>query len=207
MTTHDGAATRRDAAALISVGFGFPGMRKTGLPGFSGAFGFGAIAELAVLDRWNPGTGNPETSAIDFLEVGANSQPNDDSPLQLAERAADRAAAAANLAAPDPVQSTNPVDDPEERLAIFRAVSNIVTTRSDVFLAWLVLRGYDPEPTERIPVTGTGNVALQQMDLQDTPFRPAYESRWLAVLDRSNVRRPTDRARVVLLIELPRATP
>ena len=46
----------------------------------------------------------------------------------------------------------DPVDDPEERNRIFEALSNVTSTRSDLFLAWFVVRGYDPDQIERIPI-------------------------------------------------------
>ncbi len=97
----------------------------------------------------------------------------------------------------------NPANDAEEYLALFRAVSNIVSTRSDVFMATFVIRGYDPDVIESIEIPG-GN-ALDAMN--DPAFRPAYESRWLVVFDRSNVRTPSDRPRVLLRMELPNAVP
>ena len=44
------------------------------------------------------------------------------------------------------------IDDPEERLAIYRAISNIVTTRTDVYIAWFVLRSYHPDIIEGVTV-------------------------------------------------------
>lgn len=97
----------------------------------------------------------------------------------------------------------NPSNDAEEQLALFRAVANIVSTRSDVFMATFVIRGYDPDVIESIEIPG-GN-AIDAMN--DPAFRPAYESRWLVVFDRSNVRSPSDRPRVLLRMELPSAVP
>lgn len=96
----------------------------------------------------------------------------------------------------------NPANDAEEQLALFRSLANIVSTRSDVFMATFVIRGYDPDIIESIEVNGD---ALDAMN--DPLFRPAYESRWLVVFDRSNVRSPIDRPRVLLKMELPSAVP
>ncbi|MFU8829795.1 MAG: hypothetical protein ACNA8P_10235, partial [Phycisphaerales bacterium] len=60
----------------------------------------------------------------------------------------------------------NPANDAEEQLALFRSIANIATTRSDVFMATFVLRGYDPDVIESIEVPGgTGGAgALQAMN-------------------------------------------
>ncbi len=93
-----------------------------------------------------------------------------------------------------------------ERLALFRALANIVETRSDVFITWMVLRGYDPDAIEEIEINDVNeDDALDAMD--DPLFQPAYESRWLMVFDRSRVRRPTDQPELLFRIELPRAAP
>jgi hypothetical protein len=157
--------------------------------------GFSSTGELAVLDTWdgaNPG--QLTTAATRWMQLAspASITSSDGAPLEMVTDYAD--------------PSYNPIDDPEERLALYRAVSNIVTTRSDVFLAWFVIRGYEPAVIERIPITGdTVQDRLRAMD--DETLRPAYESRWLVVFDRSNVRRPTDRPNVLLQVELPRSTP
>ncbi len=97
--------------------------------------------------------------------------------------------------------SYDPDNDQEERLAFYRMVSNIVSTRSDVFTAWFVIRAYDPEAVEAIEVLTTPN----SEDLRDLfeDLRPSFETRWIAVFDRSGVRKPTDRPRILLLAELP----
>jgi len=110
----------------------------------------------------------------------------------------------------------DPIDDPEERMAIYRAISNIASTRSDVFIAWFVLRGYDPDLIDTIAVPGGNNPNLE--DAQNAmngltgtpdsfPLRPTYESRWLVVYDRSNCVKPTDRPRILMQVELPPAKP
>ncbi len=183
--------------------------------GAPAAPGFANIGELAILDEWDPTTGNPVGMNDQFLALAdplapGGPLPHDLVPLQVHERTLDFISDPANAMTPT-ARSFNPADDPEERLAIFRAISNIVTTRSDVFIAWFILRGYNPDVVERIPTTGTGTTALRSMDPSTQPdvprFEPAYESRWLVVFDRSNIQRPTDRPNVLLKVELPRAVP
>ncbi len=103
----------------------------------------------------------------------------------------------------------NPTDDAEERLTILRALSNIVSTRSDVFIATYVVRAYRPEEIIQITIPGgTGNQGnLSAMDNTDTPFQPVFNERWLVVFDRSNVRKPTDRPEILLQQRLPATSP
>jgi len=167
--------------------------------------GFVTAGELAILDQWQPNTGNPQSSAVGFMELGADNQPSDHIPLEMWSDFPDDGT--------DPLEflaygntDYEPVDDAEERLALYRAVSNIVSTRSDVFITWFVIRGYDPDIIESIPVEGA-TMSAAQTAMNSDEFLPTYESRWLCVLDRSNVRSPVDRPRVLLLAELPSARP
>ncbi len=146
--------------------------------------GFASLGELAILGQWDvDGRVTNQASMRGFLELADGG--ND--PGYPIERHVDYAAG-----------TYNPVDDPEERLAIARAVSNIASTRSDVYIAWFLLRGYDPDTIESIPVSGDPLDSLNHED-----FKPEYESRWLAVYDRSNMTGPLDRPELLLLIELP----
>ncbi len=159
--------------------------------------GFVSTGELAILDRWEPSTpGIVVDGAPSWLHLADrnNAIGDDGPPWEMVKDYAD--------------PSYNPINDVEERLALYRAVSNIVTTRSDVFLAWFIVRGYEPAAIEQIPIKGASdNDRLEAMDDTSVPLRPAYESRWLVVFDRSNVRRPTDRPEVLFKVELPRAEP
>jgi len=166
--------------------------------------GFVSTAELAVLHQWDPSTRALRTDSAQrfFATLGADMQQMSGPELEL-ERYDD-----AGVAEPG-VLPTAVIDGVEERLAIYRAVSNIVTTRSDVFIAWFVIRGYDPEIIESITVdSGISDPAERVRTAMNNPdFRPTYDSRWLAVFDRSKVRLPTDRPEVLLLVELPPVRP
>lgn len=103
-----------------------------------------------------------------------------------------------------------PVDGPEERLALLRGIANTVSTRSDVFIAWILLRGYDPDVIESINVAAPGitpDDLTASSAMNNAKFGPRVETRWLAVFDRSKIRKPTDRPELLLLVELPSATP
>ncbi len=161
--------------------------------------GLVAAGELAVMGQWGP-DGSVVSSNSGFLELGANGNPNDAIPLDL------RAIATGFEA----------IDDPEERLALYRALANIVSTRSDIFTAWYILRAYDPLDIESITIdTSIANTDEKIVDLMNpgSPFTPnpgdhrglvpTFERRILVIFDRSNVRNPTDRPRILLQVELP----
>jgi hypothetical protein len=168
------------------------------------SYGFASIGELATLHQFDSAGAVPDpvtkgSGVFDgFMSIGADgihspvtNVPTDPHPFDLT---------------PHEITEYNPSDDPEERLAMFRALSNIVTQRSDVYIAWFVLRGYSPDVIEQIPTDGNSSVDIENaMNLPE--FRPAYETRWLAVLDRSNVRTPLDRPELLMLVELPNTSP
>lgn len=191
---------------------GLPGMRTpatnaTGPQERPRSGGFGSLGELAVFGGWDPLTGRPSATSPEqagMLILGSNGQPDTTMPLDM------RNALTGNDSPPIAIMdSYEASDDPEERLALFRAVSNIATTRSDIFTAWFVVRGYAPADIEAVRVDqGSGDSALSTYfnggGAENRPaLRPAFEQRWLAVFDRSNVRSPTDRPKVLLLTELP----
>lgn len=190
---------RRNQAGVVDrdVLTGLQGLRTQALA--NSQTGFVSSGELAILDRWDPATGNPMPNTGGFAQLGSNGL-NDRAPQSPFDRRFARGMADAFAPGVTP-----PIDDPQERLALYSAVSNTVSTRSDVFTAWFVIRGYDPEAIEAIRVPGppTDAELKQYMGM----LRPKFEQRWLAVFDRSNVRRPTDRPRVLLLVELPIDSP
>jgi len=169
------------------------------------SLGFVSNGELATLGLWNvirDGNFDPTIQNMGFLELGGNGQANEQIPLDI------RPAAFGYEAG----------DDPEERLAIFRAISNIVSTRSDIFTAWFILRAYDPKDIEAITIPldieGDENAIVSLMNpgnpnalpgvSRDNPgLLPSFERRLLVIFDRSNVTRPTDRPRILLQVELP----
>jgi hypothetical protein len=147
--------------------------------------GFATAGELAILDQWQA---SDITGTNGFGALGKDTTADSGPPADVW-----------------PTGLNDPTDDPEERLALYRAVSNLVSSRSDVYIAWFVIRGYDPDTIEGIKVNQGQEVSAMEND--DPEFAPAYESRWLVVYDRSNVKRPTDRPRVILQAELPSAKP
>ncbi len=80
-------------------------------------------------------------------------------------------------------------DDYDEQFALYNGVANSLTTRSDVYAIWFVMHGYARDDVE----------GLRPQD----PMTPSVARRYLIIVDRSNVRRAGDRARVLLFDELP----
>lgn len=91
----------------------------------------------------------------------------------------------------------------DEHYAILRQLANVIETRSDVYIATYVLRGYDPNVIRQVRLQGDVNETLRHPLLQT----PAYETRRLVVYDRSNVEVASDRPRVLLSVELPSSRP
>ncbi len=184
----------------------------TNIPNFrqrgsrSPEFGLTSVGELGAMARWNttptvePVPGSLENAG--FAYVGANTTVEKGVPfgrpgVPTSHVFDDGGAVTYRL-----------TDGPEERAALLRALSNVVSTRSDVFIAWFVLRGYDPDVIESIPVSGNPpNLTDVRNAMKDERFRPTVDTRWLVVYDRSNVKRPTDRPKVLLQMELPSAKP
>jgi hypothetical protein len=172
--------------------------------------GFVTPGELAILGRWD--TSNPAIPATtfegarSFLELGTNTNDTDVPVPALDVRRN------ANIGANDVTVRATPMaggsfaayegaDDVEERLAIYRAVSNIVTARSDVFTAYFKVRGYAPRDIEAVTVVA--NPDDEQIGEYLQELQPRFEARFLAVYDRTTVRTPLNRPKVLLFVRLP----
>lgn len=80
-------------------------------------------------------------------------------------------------------------DEPGEKLAIVNAMLNTTSSRSDYFAVYFLVNGYRRGDVENLRV--------------NDPLVPSVQRRFLMVLDRSQVTRKGDAAKVVLLKELP----
>ena len=74
--------------------------------------------------------------------------------------------------------------DSEEQNLLFKGISNLITTRSDVFTVYFRIRTVKQDPT-----TGGWNGVDPDSMLED--------ARYIMCVDRSNVNRPTDQPRIV----------
>ncbi|MEO1007600.1 MAG: hypothetical protein AAFX79_03475 [Planctomycetota bacterium] len=81
------------------------------------------------------------------------------------------------------------VNDYDEQFALFNAVANSTSVRSDYFAVWFVLHGYAREDVEGLRATD--------------PIVPSIARRYLLVLDRTGVTRAGDRPEVVVFKEIP----
>ena len=104
------------------------------------------------------------------------------------------------VTATGPAAATEPSDDVEERLAVFRGAANSASVRSDVYHAWFILRAYAPQDIEAIEVDASATDPARAQLLNE--LEPAFEHRGFIVLDRSTVQDPKDRPRVLLQTEL-----
>jgi hypothetical protein len=81
-------------------------------------------------------------------------------------------------------------EDLEESNLLFAGASNMLTTRSDVFTVYFRIRSF-----RQNPVTGV-------WDATD-PESIVEENRYVMLVDRSEVNRPSDRAKILYLEQLP----
>lgn len=176
--------------------------------------GFVTPGELVTLGRWRvgPDSGSPDPAVYNgrsFLELGANGA-NDsanDTTVPSIDVRRETYSPSDMQVRPTPLgggsrDAFEGVDDPEERLALYRAVSNIVTARSDVYSAYFTVRGYAPGDIEAVDEIDTNPSDIQIAGYMER-LAPRFEARYLAVYDRSNVRTPVDRPRVLLFVRLP----
>jgi hypothetical protein len=176
--------------------------------------GFVTPGELVTLGRWRagPDAGSPDAGVYgnrSFLELGANGANDSASDTAVPSIDVRRQTYSPSDIQVRPTPLTGGsldlyegADDPEERLALYRAVSNIVTARSDVYSAYFTVRGYAPSDIEAVDEIDTNPSDSQIAEYMER-LTPRFEARYLAVYDRSNVRTPVDRPRVLLFVRLP----
>ena len=110
------------------------------------------------------------TVYVDPTTITANTMPHDVVPTNL--------------------DSFGLVDDAKELLLPYARMSNMVTTRSDVFTAYITLQGrkYAGE--------------LSDGEQMRKVWKPVVTKRFLVVFDRSNVFKPGDKPRVIMKMEI-----
>lgn len=171
--------------------------------------GFVTAGELAILGRWDAtAEPTPNYGGASFLQLGAGGQETDLLVPTLDVRLEDNAGIADSIVRATPLNGGSlaayeGADDVEERLALYRAVSNIATARSDVYTAYFKVRGYTPTDIEAVDLPDSGTITEQNIETALSELRPRFEGRYLAVFDRSNVRTPVDRPKVLLFVRLP----
>lgn len=91
---------------------------------------------------------------------------------------------------PARIQVTDTLENEfKEKLGVLNGFVNTVTTRSDYFIAWFVIHGYQRSD-------------LENLGLND-PLVPSIARRFVMVVDRSNVVKRGDKPRILLFRELP----
>ena len=83
-----------------------------------------------------------------------------------------------------------PLGDAEDLNLLFKGISNLVTTRSDVFTVYLRVR-----QVKQNPVNGKWNGTDKESILDD--------SRYVMCVDRSNVNAPGDQPRIIYFQKCP----
>ena len=179
------------------------------------------VGELLAMSDWSSDDGVPVELAPfeDFMQLGIDPlMSNDGAPLSLRYTTGVNGGIVSNdfnefgnnSGRNDYANASyDPLNDPEERLALARSALDIAAVRSDVFTAWFVIRAYDPEQIEAIQAPDALSIDLRAELMNpggattSPGLKPAYETRWLVVFDRSEVRRPNERPRVLLQVELP----
>jgi hypothetical protein len=165
------------------VAAGADGRRVTNqIDGIREAPGFASVGELmAVRAR-----GDQNTARIRVIDRIDQLGVDDD-------RSGTNGTASVLYKDPTAVAGTKSVDgmtdDYGEQLIVAQAAMNSVTVRSDVFAVWFIVHGYQKSDTENLGATD--------------PLVPSVAKRFVMVLDRSNVTRAGEKAKVLLFTEVP----
>ncbi|MCH8344488.1 MAG: hypothetical protein IH983_10925 [Planctomycetes bacterium] len=88
-------------------------------------------------------------------------------------------------------QPDNVATDVEEQNLLFAGISNLITTRSDMFTVYFKIRSFRQNPVTR------------KWDATD-PESIVDDSRYVMLVDRSEVNRPTDKPKILYLEKLPK---
>lgn len=190
MTSVDWSAGPRHTVSNLLVGNN-SGLRDDattrGVTGFTP--GFTSLGETLLATKWTPINGSGPSYEID-PSVSANELPyvggRDNSNLTYGPLNP-------NGLSVDSAWESNydPTDDPSEHLALIRAIRNVVSTRSDVFIAYFTIVGFTPDDIRRADDASNSTVGKL------TALRASMEQRYVVVFDRSSVSSPTDRPRVL----------
>ncbi|MCL4196554.1 MAG: hypothetical protein KJZ69_03600 [Phycisphaerales bacterium] len=190
MTSVDWSAGPRHTVSNLMVGNN-SGLRDDattrGVTGFTP--GFTSLGETLLATKWTPINGSGPSYEID-PSVSANELPyvggRDNSNLTYGPLNP-------NGLSVDSAWESNydPADDPSEHLALIRAIRNVVSTRSDVFIAYFTIVGFTPDDIRRADDASNSTVGKL------TALRASMEQRYIVVFDRSSVSSPTDRPRVL----------
>lgn len=102
---------------------------------------------------------------------------------------------------PDVFVQAGRSNDYDRKIAIANALLNTVSTSSDIYCAYFLVRGYTEADTQGLE-TYTGNTTPTE-DRYTRPMMPSVERRYMMVVDRSNCLRAGDKPKVLMFEELP----
>ncbi|MGV6814695.1 MAG: hypothetical protein ACWA5W_06780, partial [Phycisphaerales bacterium] len=86
-------------------------------------------------------------------------------------------------------QTGDTIDDYAERLSMGTAVLNTISVRSDFFAVWFVVHGYQESDVKNLR--------------PEDPLVPSVQRRYLMVVDRTNVIKPGDQPKILMIKEVP----
>ncbi|MCH7491908.1 MAG: hypothetical protein IID05_14590 [Gemmatimonadetes bacterium] len=148
--------------------------------------GFASIGEMLLLTHEPPNAPtDPKSWRIDFAAVN----PFNETPVQSTRLSTD--VVPFDPTAGFPLIPDEVAGDSEEANLLFAGMSNMITTRSDVFTVYFKIRSFTQNP-----VTG-------RWDATD-PEHIVDDSRYVMLVDRSEVNVPSDKPKIVYLEKLPK---
>ncbi len=190
MTSVDWSSGTRATVSNLTIGGGNSGLRDDATSrGVNGhVTGFTSLGELLLATRWAQVNGGPSYEVDPAVLPGESAYLTGRDGSNLTYEPLNP-----NGLNVDPTWQTNfdPTDDPSEHLALIRAIRNSVSTRSDVFVAYITLVGFTPDDIRRAEEPG-GSVTKKL-----TRLEASMEQRYVVVFDRSGVKSPSDRPRVL----------
>ncbi|GEM_PF-4502138 len=190
MTSVDWSSGTRATVSNLTIGGGNSGLRDDATSrGVNGhVTGFTSAGELLLATRWAPVNGGPSYAVDPTVLPGESAYLTGRDSQNLTYEALNPNGLNVDASWET---SYDPTDDPSEHLALIRAIRNSVSTRSDVFVAYMTLVGFTPDDIQRAQEPG-GSVTQKLTRLQ-----ASMEQRYVVVFDRSGVKSPSDRPRVL----------
>ncbi len=158
--------------------------------------GITSLGELALITEWDVAGG--------VLGVNSSNQPpadpralvlNGQTMVDLGSNNLqfDYEALIPSLKTYQDTESYDPTDDVTEWLLQSRNISNVISLRSDVYIAYIKVIGVTPaDVSDAIQKKDDGMYTSELAALQ-----PSLEQRYVVIFDRSNVNHPSDRPRVL----------
>lgn len=180
------AGPKKDDTNTLQPGYGDRGEPDGFVEELRTERGLASIGEIEYMTLQPKSGSIPDATKRSWSASFAGMQPflNPEQSTRVSTDTLDRWDPVANAIAPDYF-----VGDVEEQRMLFTGISNMVTTRSDTFTVYFKIRTFRQDP-----VTGFWD-ATKRDNILD-------ESRYMMVVDRSEVNRATDEPRILMLERL-----